>query len=214
MQALGLKIRAGLHSGEIELHDDDVAGIAVHIGQRVPRTPARTKCLSREPSRTFSPVPTLSSGTRVHTNSKASPEHGTSSRWLRKTQNCQCAWRSVALMVGDYYREYGCRQKMLSLSRSGAPRSAPGVNREATQSVPTGPPRKPAPARCRASWRRQGRAQVPAQWRRFLGTRARTRKAAQVHSLGDAFRADHRSGAQRGEESCRGPDQRPRAGCL
>lgn len=33
--ALGLEIRAGLHSGEIELHDDDVAGIAVHIGQRV-----------------------------------------------------------------------------------------------------------------------------------------------------------------------------------
>jgi class 3 adenylate cyclase len=33
--ALGLEVRAGLHSGEIELHDDDVAGIAVHIGQRV-----------------------------------------------------------------------------------------------------------------------------------------------------------------------------------
>jgi class 3 adenylate cyclase len=33
--ALGLEIRAGLHSGEIELHDDDVSGIAVNIGQRV-----------------------------------------------------------------------------------------------------------------------------------------------------------------------------------
>jgi class 3 adenylate cyclase len=32
---LGLAIRAGLHSGEIELQDHDVAGIAVHIGQRV-----------------------------------------------------------------------------------------------------------------------------------------------------------------------------------
>jgi class 3 adenylate cyclase len=32
---LGLEIRAGLHSGEIELHEDDVSGIAVHIGQRV-----------------------------------------------------------------------------------------------------------------------------------------------------------------------------------
>jgi class 3 adenylate cyclase len=32
---LGLTIRAGLHSGEIELQDHDVAGIAVHIGQRV-----------------------------------------------------------------------------------------------------------------------------------------------------------------------------------
>jgi class 3 adenylate cyclase len=35
VQALGLEIRAGLHSGEVELHDDDVSGITVHIGQRV-----------------------------------------------------------------------------------------------------------------------------------------------------------------------------------
>jgi class 3 adenylate cyclase len=35
VQTLGLEIRAGLHCGEIELHDGDVAGIAVHIGQRV-----------------------------------------------------------------------------------------------------------------------------------------------------------------------------------
>jgi class 3 adenylate cyclase len=35
LHALGLEMRAGLHSGEIELHEDDVSGIAVHIGQRV-----------------------------------------------------------------------------------------------------------------------------------------------------------------------------------
>jgi len=32
---LGLGVRAGLHTGEIEIGDSDVAGIAVHIGQRV-----------------------------------------------------------------------------------------------------------------------------------------------------------------------------------
>ena len=32
---LGLEIRAGLHTGEIELADNTVAGIAVHIGARV-----------------------------------------------------------------------------------------------------------------------------------------------------------------------------------
>jgi len=32
---LDLRIRAGLHAGEIELAPDDVAGIAVHIGSRV-----------------------------------------------------------------------------------------------------------------------------------------------------------------------------------
>jgi class 3 adenylate cyclase len=32
---LGLEIRAGLHVGECELRDDDVGGLAVHIGARV-----------------------------------------------------------------------------------------------------------------------------------------------------------------------------------
>jgi class 3 adenylate cyclase len=32
---LGIPIRAGIHIGEVELRGDDIAGIAVHIGQRV-----------------------------------------------------------------------------------------------------------------------------------------------------------------------------------
>jgi class 3 adenylate cyclase len=32
---VGLNIRAGLHTGEIEQRDDDIAGIAVHLAQRV-----------------------------------------------------------------------------------------------------------------------------------------------------------------------------------
>jgi pimeloyl-ACP methyl ester carboxylesterase/class 3 adenylate cyclase len=32
---LGMEVRAGLHSGEVELRDEDVGGIAVHIGARV-----------------------------------------------------------------------------------------------------------------------------------------------------------------------------------
>jgi class 3 adenylate cyclase len=32
---LGLDVRVGLHSGEVELRDDDIAGIAVHIAARV-----------------------------------------------------------------------------------------------------------------------------------------------------------------------------------
>jgi len=34
-RALGVEIRAGLHTGEVELMGDDVGGIAVHIGARV-----------------------------------------------------------------------------------------------------------------------------------------------------------------------------------
>jgi class 3 adenylate cyclase len=35
VRSLGIEVRAGLHSGEIESRDDDVAGMAVHIGARV-----------------------------------------------------------------------------------------------------------------------------------------------------------------------------------
>ena len=33
--ALGLEVRAGLHTGEVELLRDKVSGLAVHIGARV-----------------------------------------------------------------------------------------------------------------------------------------------------------------------------------
>jgi class 3 adenylate cyclase len=35
VRELGLEVRAGVHTGEIEFADDDVRGIAVHIGSRV-----------------------------------------------------------------------------------------------------------------------------------------------------------------------------------
>ena len=35
MGPLGIQIRAGLHAGEVELDDENVRGIAVHIGARV-----------------------------------------------------------------------------------------------------------------------------------------------------------------------------------
>jgi class 3 adenylate cyclase len=38
IQALGVEVRAGLHTGEIDLWKDDIAGITVHIAQRVAST--------------------------------------------------------------------------------------------------------------------------------------------------------------------------------
>ncbi len=35
VRLLGIEIRAGLHTGEVELRGEDIGGIAVHIGQRV-----------------------------------------------------------------------------------------------------------------------------------------------------------------------------------
>jgi class 3 adenylate cyclase len=46
VQPLGLEVRAGLHCGEVELHDGDVAGIAVHIGQRVASLAASNQVLA------------------------------------------------------------------------------------------------------------------------------------------------------------------------
>ena len=35
VRALGIEVRAGLHTGEVEVRGDDIGGIAVHIGARV-----------------------------------------------------------------------------------------------------------------------------------------------------------------------------------
>jgi len=35
VHAIGMRVRVGLHTGEIELHGDEIGGIAVHIAQRV-----------------------------------------------------------------------------------------------------------------------------------------------------------------------------------
>jgi class 3 adenylate cyclase len=35
VRAIGFSVRVGLHTGEIELHGDDIGGIAVHIAQRI-----------------------------------------------------------------------------------------------------------------------------------------------------------------------------------
>ena len=37
LPAVGLQIRAGLHTGEVERRGNDVSGIAVHLAQRVER---------------------------------------------------------------------------------------------------------------------------------------------------------------------------------
>jgi class 3 adenylate cyclase len=35
VRSLGIEVRAGLHTGEVEIRGDDIGGIAVHIGARV-----------------------------------------------------------------------------------------------------------------------------------------------------------------------------------
>jgi class 3 adenylate cyclase len=35
VRPLGIEVRAGVHTGEVELRGEDIGGIAVHIGHRV-----------------------------------------------------------------------------------------------------------------------------------------------------------------------------------
>jgi class 3 adenylate cyclase len=54
VRPLGVEVRAGLHTGEIERRGEDIGGIAVHIGQRVSSLAGREKCSSAAPSPTSS----------------------------------------------------------------------------------------------------------------------------------------------------------------
>jgi class 3 adenylate cyclase len=45
VKPLGIEIRAGVHTGEIELRGDDIGGIAVHIGARVDARVGRSEIL-------------------------------------------------------------------------------------------------------------------------------------------------------------------------
>ena len=45
VRELGIEIRAGVHTGEVELEGDDVRGIAVHIGARVAALAGRSEIL-------------------------------------------------------------------------------------------------------------------------------------------------------------------------
>ena len=44
VRPLGIEVRAGVHTGEIEYMGDNVGGMAVHIGARVGRSPRPAKC--------------------------------------------------------------------------------------------------------------------------------------------------------------------------
>jgi class 3 adenylate cyclase len=57
---ISVQIRAGLHTGEVELRGDDVGGIAIHIAARIMprRAPARSS--SPGPCASWSPAPTSS----------------------------------------------------------------------------------------------------------------------------------------------------------
>ena len=68
VRALGVEVRAGLHTGEVEVRGDDVAGMAVHIGARVAASAAPGEVL------VSSAVPPLVVGSGIEFNDRGERE--------------------------------------------------------------------------------------------------------------------------------------------
>lgn len=76
MDSLGLSIRAGLHTGEVEMVDGDVHGIAVHIAARIMALAAPGEVL------VSGAIPPLVLGSRIEFDSRGSHElKGVPHRW-------------------------------------------------------------------------------------------------------------------------------------
>ena len=78
---LGLQVRSGVHTGEVEIRGDDVAGLGVVIAARVSAARrTRQPCGRRGPSPISSSAPVFSSPTGAHTCSRVCRAPGTSTR--------------------------------------------------------------------------------------------------------------------------------------
>ena len=80
VQDLGLTVRAGLHTGEVEMADGDVHGIAVHVAARIMALAAPSEVLVSVRSRRWCWGPGSTSTTGAATNSRVCPIRGPSSR--------------------------------------------------------------------------------------------------------------------------------------
>ena len=89
VQALGIEVRAGLHTGECEVRGDDIGGIAVHIGARVSALAGPNEVLVSSTLRDLVIGSGLEFEDAALTNSRAYPASGVfSPSLLRKTLTC------------------------------------------------------------------------------------------------------------------------------
>ena len=79
VQALGIEVRAGLHTGECEVRGDDIGGIAVHIGARVSALAGPNDVLVSSTLRDLVIGSDWSSRSAALTSSRACPASGTCS---------------------------------------------------------------------------------------------------------------------------------------
>jgi class 3 adenylate cyclase len=80
VQSLGIDIRAGVHTGEVEVVGDGVRGIAVHIGARVSALASAGEVLVSSTVRDLSQGRVCNSRTVVPASSRVCRTHGGFSR--------------------------------------------------------------------------------------------------------------------------------------
>ena len=126
VQDLGLNIRAGLHTGDVEMIDRDVHGIAVHFAARLWRSrgPERGSCQVRSPR--WSSDRGSSSTTAAATKSRVYATPGRSSR---------CATRAIKggpdkFRFRDVRLSLRCRGLRMIASASVARRFVAAIERE------------------------------------------------------------------------------------
>jgi class 3 adenylate cyclase len=88
VQALGIEVRAGLHTGECEVRGDDIGGIGVHIGARVSALAGPNDVLVSSTLRDLVIGSGLEFEDRGRTSSRACPASGASSRSLPCSSLC------------------------------------------------------------------------------------------------------------------------------
>jgi class 3 adenylate cyclase len=84
LPSLGVRIRAGVHTGEVEIRGSDLGGLAVHIAARIAEAARESEVL------VSSTVKELLAGSGIHledrasTSSKGIPETGDRPRMIRQ----------------------------------------------------------------------------------------------------------------------------------
>ena len=73
LAAIGVEIRSGIHTGEVELVGDDVGGMAVNIGARIGALADPARCSSPAPCASWWSAPASSSTTAAPHQLKGAP---------------------------------------------------------------------------------------------------------------------------------------------
>ena len=99
---LGLRIRCGVHSGEVELRDDDISGAAVNLAAELSTSPPTGRSSSHPRCAISSSAAQPGSRTAANTPSKASIGHGTSSSSSEKRKGAPPERRHFQLTRAEH----------------------------------------------------------------------------------------------------------------